>query len=90
MAEDYFSYFSFNTKLDFEKKTYHLKVTLFFNSKMNRKEFGVLSDDFTGPSKLLVYQVLYDRSGHEWMDINNQDSSALVQQLGEAILRHNI
>ncbi|HLX91620.1 MAG TPA: hypothetical protein VKR32_08050 [Puia sp.] len=90
MTLDYFSYFSFNAKLEFDKKIYHLKVTLCYNSKLNRKEFGVLSDDFTGSAKLLVYQQIYNQHDCEWMDINNQDNSALVQQIGAIIFKNNI
>ncbi len=90
MSKDYFPYFSFNAKLEFEKKTYHLKVTSIYNGRMSRKEFEILSGDFTGANKLLVYQLMMDQTEFEWMDINNHDNSALVQQLGEIISRSNI
>jgi hypothetical protein len=90
MQKDYFPYFSFNAKLDFEKKLYHLKITIIYNARMSRKEFEVLSDDFTGSAKLLVYQLLLDRSGYEWIDINSHDNSTFVQELGNIIFKQNI
>jgi capsular polysaccharide biosynthesis protein len=90
MPKDYFPYFSFNAKMEFEKKLYHLKVTLMYNAKMSRKEFEVLSDEFSGSTKVLIHQLMVDRTAFEWVDINNQDNSAFIQELGEIILRNNI
>ncbi|HEY4874114.1 MAG TPA: hypothetical protein VIH86_00950 [Puia sp.] len=51
-----------------------------------------MSDEFTGqPSKLLVYQPMPDKSGHEWIDVsNNHDNSPLIQELGAVILKQNV
>jgi hypothetical protein len=91
MQQEYFSYFSSNAKLEFEKKIYNLKIRFFYNNNIRRKEFEILSDDFTGqPSKLLIYQVMPDKTGHEWIDVNNQDNSALIQELGAVIFKQNV
>jgi hypothetical protein len=90
MPKEYFPYFSFNAKLDFEKKTYQLLVTIFYNKKAGRREFEVKCDQFPGPVKLLVYQLKPGDFEKEWFDINNQDNSLLVQELGSLINRQNI
>jgi hypothetical protein len=92
MQQEYFSYFSSNAKLEFEKKIYNLKIRFFYNNNIRRKEFEILSDDFTGqPSKLLVYESMPDKSGHEWIDVsNNHDNSQLVQELGAVIFKQNV
>jgi hypothetical protein len=90
MSKDYFSFFSFNANLEFEKKSYHFKVTLMYNSDMHRREFEVFSNDFIGSSKLLVHQLMPDTKAHQWVDINNQDNSVFIQELGEVIFRNNI
>jgi hypothetical protein len=92
MQQEYFSYFSSNAKLEFEKKFYNLKIRFFYNNNVGRKEFEILSDEFTGqPSKLLVYQPMPDKSGHEWIDVsNNHDNSPLIQELGAVILKQNV
>ena len=90
IPQNQFSYFSFNEKLEFEKKFYHFKVTLMYNLDMHRREFGIFSNDFSGPSKLLVYQLMLGGNDYEWIDLNNQDNSALIQELGAVILKNNI
>lgn len=90
MPAEYFPYFSFKANLEFEKKAYDLKITLFFNSKLKRKEFEISSDQFSGQSKLLIFQSMVSQNETEWLDINNQDNSAFIQELGEVINRHNI
>ena len=90
MLQNYFLYFSSNAKLEFEKKLYHLKIRFLYNNRKSRKEFEIVSDDFTGSSKLLIHQLMIDKSGYEWIDINNQDNSALIQQLGEVIIKQNV
>jgi hypothetical protein len=90
MSKEYFPYFSFNAKLEFEKKLYQLKITIYFNSIMKRREFEVVCDQFNGSGKLLVSQLLANTIHKEWIDINNQDNSAFVQEIGQVILRHNI
>jgi hypothetical protein len=89
MSKEYFPYFTFNAKVEFEKKPYDLKIIIYFNSVLNRREFEVVSEQFNG-GKLLVFQQLQDAIHKEWVDINNQDNSAFVQELGEVISRHNI
>ena len=90
MSKEYFPYFSFNTNLEFEKKSYPLRITIYYNSLLNRREFEVVSEQFSGPGKLLVFQLLMNAIHKEWVDINNQDNSALVQELGNVILKNNI
>jgi hypothetical protein len=90
MGEDYYPFFSFNSTLEFEKKTYHLAITLFYNRRIRRKEYQVVSSEFTGSFKLLVHNKMTDSQEKEWVDINNQDNSSLIQELGEVIYRANI
>jgi hypothetical protein len=90
MSKEYFPYFTFNANLEFEKKSYHLKITIFFNGVMNRREFEVSSEQFTGPGKLLVFQILANPIHKEWVDINTPDNSVFVQEIGQVILKHNI
>jgi hypothetical protein len=89
MQQDYFTYFTFDAKLEHEKTLYNLNIRLFYNSTINRKEFEVLCDHFTAP-KLLVYEPLPDKSGFQWTDVHSQDNSAFVQELGSLIFRKNI
>jgi hypothetical protein len=90
MSKEYFPYFSFNTSLEFEKKIYLLRITIYYNALLNRREFEVVSEQFTGPGKLLVFQLLLNAIHKEWVDINNQDNSAFIQELGNVILKNNI
>jgi hypothetical protein len=90
MSKEYFPYFSFNTNLEFEKKTYLLRITIYYNSQLNRREFEVVSEQFSGAGKLLVFQLLMNAIHKEWVDINNQDNSAFIQELGNVILKNNI
>jgi hypothetical protein len=90
MVNDSIPYFSFKSSLEFEKKTYHLLITVLYNNKTSRKEYEVLSNEFAGASKLLVYSKTAETTEREWMDVNSQDNSLLVQEIGDMIYRHNV
>jgi hypothetical protein len=90
MSKEYFPFFTFKSSLEFDKKTYQLTITLFYNSKTNKKEYEVVSSEFAGSTKLLVHNKVTDSQQKEWVDINNQDNSLLIQEIGEVIYRHNI
>jgi hypothetical protein len=90
MSKDYFPFFTFKSSLEFDKKTYQLSITLFYNTASNRKEYEIVSSEFNGSAKLLVHNKMTDSKDKEWVDINNQDNSLLIQEIGEVIYRHNI
>ena len=90
MIRDGVPYFAFRSNLEFEKKTYHLSIILFYNNKANRKEYEVTSNEFSGPAKRLVHTTLNESPEKEWMDIDNHDDSLLVQEIGAVIYRHNV
>jgi hypothetical protein len=89
MQQDYFTYFTFDAKLEHQKTMYNLNIRLFYNSTVNRKEFEVMCEHFKGP-KLLVYGPLSDKSGNHWTDVNSQDDSPFIQELGSLIFKKNI
>jgi hypothetical protein len=90
MSKELFAYFSFRSDLEFDKKSYHLSITIFYNDKEHRKEFLVTSNEFTGASKLLVSSKIRDSIDREWIDVNHDDTSEFIQSIGELIHRHNI
>lgn len=90
MTRDDIPYFAFKSSLEFEKKTYHLSIILFYNNKTNRKEYEVTSNEFGGPAKLLVHTTISENPEKEWMDINNHDDSTFVQEIGAVIYRCNV
>lgn len=88
MTNDSVAYFFFKSRLEFEKKTYQLSITAFYNNKLNRKEFEIASNEFNGLAKRLIYKSL--GTEREWLNINDEDNSALIQEIGDIIYRHNI
>ena len=84
------AYFSFNSTLEFEKKTYHLIITLYYNKGLGRKEYEVASAEFTGSNKLLVYTKIKNSINREWIDSHTEDKSEFVQMIGDVIYRHNV